>query len=251
MRFAFCEGLSRESPPPIFSGFPESRAFSAGRKDWRAGDLGETFTLKFLGFSVEVWYGPHQNMSVLPGLSRVRAAEWPECFPLPEKERIQEDHIQRSFLQTSSKEFTACLLQLPPLAFLMSCIKCSIVLSVKQLETKWTQLVGEWLHKLWQIHTTSEKGTRCMSMNADVHSPRLLPASHWARSIPDDVGFLLTGNISLGTSHQSGWGFLRTDLQTEVHPLLLSQVLVPSLSQKALSANSCFLPFILHRHFPQ
>lgn len=100
--------------------------------------------------------GPTKICQLSLASSRLRAAKWPECFLLPEKERIQEDHVQRSFLQTSSKEFTACLLHIPSLAFLLSHINCSIVISVKQLETKWTQLVGEWLHKLWHIHTKGD-----------------------------------------------------------------------------------------------
>lgn len=80
--------------------------------------------------------GPTKICPLSLASSGLRAAEWPERFLLLEKEKIQEDHIQRSFLQTSSKEFTACLLHIPSLAFLMSPINCSIVLSVKQLEAK-------------------------------------------------------------------------------------------------------------------
>lgn len=53
--------------------------------------------------------GPTKLCPLSMTSSRLRAAKQPECFLLREKERIQEDHTQRSFLQTSPRNsWLAC-----------------------------------------------------------------------------------------------------------------------------------------------
>lgn len=144
--------------------------------------------------------GPTKVCQLSLASSRLRAAKQPEYFLLREKERIQEDHIRRSFLQTSSKEFTARLLHIPSLAFLRSHSNCSIVLSVKQLETKCTPLQGIGgsdcsIHTPWRLNQPlhRKKELRCMPMNAEAHFSQPVTGQGgdaWACTFPADVGFL-------------------------------------------------------------
>lgn len=117
-----------------------------------------------LNFWKEVWYCPHQNMSLLPSWPPTNGWEGgsvPCC-------------LRREFRKTRDREASSkkvCLLHVPPLTFLMSYINCSFVLSVKQLETKWTLFSAPllWIHcdRSTQGRLSShQKGwTRCIPVS--------------------------------------------------------------------------------------
>lgn len=82
-------------------------------------------------------------------------AAWEENSGRPETEKLPPRN-------------SACLLHVPPLAFMMSYINCSFVLSVKQLETKWTLFSATllWINcdrsTQGRLSSHQKGGTRCI-----------------------------------------------------------------------------------------